>query len=115
MMNDAEQEGMSPRAYRLLLTLPGLGFLSGMLLFAVPLALLGTPVFAPLAIVMCIASWIAMAIVSILVKCPDCGKSPFERVIPWRSRPLFFPKIWGAPWPERRCSRCGLEVGAAPD
>ena len=114
-MSEADQAGISPGRYRLLLALPGLGFLGGGLLFAISLGLLGTAALAPLAIVICIGSWIAMAVVSTLVKCPGCGKSPYVRLFSKDSRLPFFLNEWGAPWPERRCSRCGLEVGAAPD
>ena len=106
---------MSPRTYRLLLGLPGLGFVFGAILFCVPIARSSTTVFAPLAIVICVVSLLALAVTGILVRCPRCGKSPYLRLFFRDSSLPFFLNEWGAPWPERNCSGCGLEVGAAPD
>jgi len=113
MRNDAE-EGLSPRAYRLLLTLPGLGFVSGALLFWVSLGVWRAPEIIPIAIIVCLVSWAGGVWASFAAKCPACGKSPYVRRFFKDSNLPFFLNEWHAPWPERRCSRCGLEVGAAP-
>lgn len=104
----------SPRLYRVALTLPMAGFLTGALLFVVPPAVLGRPPNMIVSVGLILASWAAGLLLSVIAKCPRCRKSPYERVIPWTTRPLFFPKVWGAPWPERHCSGCGLEIGAHP-
>lgn len=106
---------MSPRQYRLFLLLPALGFFGGALLFCLSVASGANAVLFMPAIGIALVSWVILVAVSLSAKCPDCGKSYFARVIAWQSRPLFFPKTWSAPWPERHCSRCGLEVGAGRD
>ena len=116
MMGDSAEEGLSPGRYRLLLTLPGLGFLTGSLLFWLSAGSSGAIVLVPLAIVIAVGSWIAMVWVYYRERCPGCGKSPFVRLFrPFSSTLPESLRAWGAPWPERNCSRCGVEVGATPD
>lgn len=111
-MSPGDSDRARRRWYRLALTLPFVGFFTGALLFVIPQAILDRPPNLVASIGLTLVSWAAGLLVSLIVKCPRCGKSPYERVIPETGRPLFFPKVWGAPWPERICSRCGLEVGA---
>jgi len=103
---------MSPRSYRIALSLPAAAFLAGALLFAVPIALDSRYLPAFPGIALGVASWAALVFLSFAARCPNCRKSPYERPVPRALRLPFFPRQWGAPWPERRCSRCGLEVGA---
>lgn len=91
------------RFYTLTMLIPSILFFAGALSFAVPIALFHR---APsmISIGVALSGWLMLAVFSIVVRCPSCGKSPYNRM----TRAFgMFPLTWGGPWPERQCSKCG--------